>query len=222
MGHHKWNGVHINANDLEVEGEWRDSNGKRLTFFDWHHGNHAMWKPSLQPDNYQGLDHYVHVAEKKIYTNGVYQGTTIKWNDHKANLNAKVICERKPQKVNSGRDPSERLSALTEKALEVVELSGSEKNSPLWRRVSKKLSILTGKVDQKRADLIEKGCEFPAHWTGRNIKLHKKAIGLTAKTHAKQFNKSFSDLIAGFISTPKIVRSQMIRSLTFTRARSTS
>ena len=129
FGHHKWNGVHINANDVEVEGEWRDSNGKLLTFFDWHHGNHAMWKPSLQPDNYQGLDHYVHVAEKKIYVNGKYQGTTIKWNDHKANLNAKVICERKPQKVNSGRDASERLTALTEKALEVVELSGSEKEN---------------------------------------------------------------------------------------------
>ena len=127
FGHHKWNGVHINANDLEVEGEWRDSNGELLTFFDWHHGNHEMWKPSLQPDNHAGTDHYVHIAEKKVYTNGNYMGTTIKWNDHKANLNAKVICQRKPQKVS--RDVSERLTALKEKALEVVELGGWEKEN---------------------------------------------------------------------------------------------
>jgi len=164
FGHHLWNGVHINANDLEVEGEWRDSNGNLLTFFDWHHGNHATWLPSLQPDNYQGLDHYVHISEKKVYTNGNYMGTTIAWNDHKANLNAKVICQKEPNKVNPGRDVSERLTALKDKAIEVVELAGWEKNSPLWRRVSNKLSTLSGKVDKKRTDLIEKGCDFPAHW----------------------------------------------------------
>ena len=62
------------------------------------------------------------------------------------------------------RDPNERLKALQEKALEVVELAGWRINSAFYDRVAKKLRQVSDSSDEKRNQLMDKGCEFPQHW----------------------------------------------------------
>ena len=62
------------------------------------------------------------------------------------------------------RDPSERLAALQEKALEVVELGGWKANLAFYNRVAKKLRQVSESSDAKQNQLVNKGCGFPQHW----------------------------------------------------------
>ena len=63
-----------------------------------------------------------------------------------------------------GRDPFDRMKALKEKILEVVEANGWEKSSLFMRRVSNKVDNVSKKSNDKRYFLIKKGCKFPNHW----------------------------------------------------------
>ena len=72
-------------------------------------------------------------------------------------------------KCNQGRNPSARLDALTEKALEVVELGGWPKTThwdgkTFYNRVQKKLQNVAKSANTKRKQLMDKGCAFPEHW----------------------------------------------------------
>merc|ERR1711970_1340471 len=108
-------------------------------------------------------------------------------------------------------DPETRLNALREKVLEVVTMAGWDENSKLYGRVNKKTSIVIAKSKQMRWRLKEeRGCEFPAHWTGRSIRHRKTAANATIKTtRAWPSNRSSSALIAGCRSTQRHATSQM-------------
>ena len=71
-------------------------------------------------------------------------------------------------KCNEGVNPSARLDALTEKALEVVELGGWPKTnqwaSSFYNRVQNKLQNVAKSANTKRKQLMKKGCAFPEHW----------------------------------------------------------
>ena len=68
------------------------------------------------------------------------------------------------QSLELDRDPSERLTALQEKALEVVELGGWDYETAFHNRVAIKLGRVSETSDAKRKQLMNKGCEFPEHW----------------------------------------------------------
>ena len=149
----------LDGNDYAIEGKWVDSSGQALTYTNWYPG---------QPSNHDGRQHYLEYAANEM------KG---QWNDAEGDHKENIVCElpvksktflrffpSKNQFLELDRDPSERLTALQAKALEVVELGGWKANSAFYDRVAKKLGQVSDSSGAKRKQLMIKGCEFPEHW----------------------------------------------------------
>ena len=65
----------IGANDLLVEGEWKDVNDSLLNYFNWDSG---------APNNYANSQHWVNFVDSG------------KWNDESKSKIRNVVCEREP------------------------------------------------------------------------------------------------------------------------------
>ena len=67
----------LDGTDEEIEGEWVDSNGFNITYFNWY---------TNQPDNNKGREHYLHYRP----------GWGGKWNDHVGTNVENIICQKLP------------------------------------------------------------------------------------------------------------------------------
>ena len=67
----------LDGTDLAKEGEWRDSTGQLISFFNWQPG---------QPDNILKKEHYLHYH--------AWWGK--KWNDNPGSREENIVCQMKP------------------------------------------------------------------------------------------------------------------------------
>ena len=67
----------LDGTDQVKEGDWRDSNGNKITYFNW---------ADAQPDNANGNEHFLHIHPS-------FDG---KWNDATADRKSFIICQRDP------------------------------------------------------------------------------------------------------------------------------
>ena len=67
----------LDGTDEEIEGEWVDSAGYNITYFNWY---------TNQPDNNKGREHYLHYRP----------GWGGKWNDHVGTNVENIICQKLP------------------------------------------------------------------------------------------------------------------------------
>ena len=77
MGKGRTKSVFLDGSDAAKEGDWRDSQNNKITYFNWY---------SKQPDNANGAEHYLHIHKD---WNG-------KWNDVPSNYLDYVICQKDP------------------------------------------------------------------------------------------------------------------------------
>ena len=70
----------LDGSDAAKEGDWRDSQNNKITYFNWHS------QEPVQPDNYDGIEDYLHIQ-------AAWNGT---WNDHNPNHLDFVICQKDP------------------------------------------------------------------------------------------------------------------------------
>ena len=71
------NGAFLDGSDKAKENDWRDSNGNKITYFNW---------AAHQPDNANGNEHYLHIHPS-------FGG---KWNDCTADRKGFIVCQKDP------------------------------------------------------------------------------------------------------------------------------
>ena len=71
----------LDGNDVVQEGDWRRSNGDRLTYFNW---AKSIGDGSWQPNNYNGIEDYLYY----------YKDGSGKWGDYSPAHVVSVVCQK--------------------------------------------------------------------------------------------------------------------------------
>ena len=71
----------LDGNDVAQEGDWRRSNGDRLTYFNW---AKSIGDGSWQPNNYNGIEDYLYY----------YKDGSGKWGDYSPAHVVSVVCQK--------------------------------------------------------------------------------------------------------------------------------